>query len=98
MIGTLRTLSSFFIFTLIISSGSIADDGVFVGSEIKAIEAKLKQFQPPLPIKKIEETEVDGYYSVYLPDGSILYIDRNAEHFFFGELFIVMARPSSTRL
>ena len=72
-----------------ISSGSFADDGVSVGSEIKAIEARLKRFQPPLPIKKIEETEVDGYYSVYLPDGSILYVDRNAEHFFFGELFLV---------
>lgn len=58
-------------------------------ADIEAIEKKLKQAQPSLPIKKIEATDVDNYYAVYLPDGSIIYMDADAEHFFYGELFLI---------
>ena len=97
MIRTLRTLSSFFIFTLMISSGSLADDGVSVGSEIKAIEARLKRFQAPLPIKKIEETEVDGIIPSICP------MDRSSTSIGMPNISFLVScssfkdRPSSTR-
>ena len=58
-------------------------------ADIAAIEAKLRQAGPTLPIKKIEPIEIEGYYAVYMPDGSIIYMDADAEHFFYGELFLI---------
>ena len=58
-------------------------------ADILAIETKLKYAQPTLPIKKIEPAEILGYYAVHLPDGSIIYMNAKAEHFFYGELFLI---------
>ena len=57
--------------------------------DIEAIKEKLKYAQPALPIKKIEPIEIQGYYAVYLPDGTVIYVTANADHFFYGELFLI---------
>jgi len=58
-------------------------------AHIAAIEEKFRNAGLRLPIKKIEAIEIQGYYALYLLDGSIIYMDANAEHFFYGDLFLI---------
>ena len=84
MMNSFTKLSVFllcFLFSFLAQSNELAD--------IEAIQEKLKYVQPALPVKKIESTEIQGYYAVYLPDGSIIYVNANVEHFFYGELFLI---------
>lgn len=78
---------------LMLSFGAVAKDDARaegVSAEVEeAIKARLTEARPGLPIVSLEASEVPGYYIVVLEGGTTLYADREAKHFFAGDLYFV---------
>jgi|TARA_Y100000310_G_scaffold323554_1_gene384130 thiol:disulfide interchange protein DsbC len=56
---------------------------------LEEVRQKLLSSKPDLPILKISNSPLKGFYQVSLPGGSILYVSEDAGHFIAGDLYKV---------
>jgi thiol:disulfide interchange protein DsbC len=51
------------------------------------VQEKLNQIRPDLPIKKVVESSLPGFYEVTLLEGTRLFVDKSGSYFVAGDLY-----------
>lgn len=73
----------FALLTLII--GSLSTSAFALSPE--EVEGRLQKARPDIPVDSVKESALDGFYEVVIAGGQTLYVTRDGNHFFAGDLY-----------